>query len=156
MAKAASEGFTASQIAKQINGQFHKNRSRCAVQGKLHRLGLGTRAQKQAQKAGCARTPRSADPGLDGVPVKKPNPQPFRLAPTNAPPAALLKPPTAPVPTVASPDMPTLVQLGAGMCKWPLDDPGRGNMDHLRFCGDWRDAGEVYCPQHKRLSGRAA
>jgi len=50
----------------------------------------------------------------------------------------------------------TILTLGPHACKWPIGDPGRGNMDQLRFCGEWRDIGEVYCPRHRRASRRVA
>jgi GcrA cell cycle regulator len=68
----------------------------------------------------------------------------------------LAKPPTRRAAVEASDNMPTLAMLGAHACRWPIGTPPRWQCEHQRFCGEARDAGEVYCPEHRRLSRRAA
>lgn len=38
-----------------------------------------------------------------------------------------------------------------GTCKWPLDDPGPGEMDRVMVCCAPADEGATYCPAHLRL-----
>jgi hypothetical protein len=50
-----------------------------------------------------------------------------------------------------------LANLGPHQCRWPLDDPGPGNMDRTLFCAaDGVEDGHVYCEAHRQLARSAA
>lgn len=130
------DGLSASHIATQLGGV-----TRNAVIGKVHRLGLTSRAQpskparpvieppnsNQAQ-AKPAAPRRIAEPVvMDGV--SEPVPTPVRYADE-------------------MPGSATIHTLDAHMCKWPIGDPAS---DGFTFCGRRQDNGP-YCLEHARVA----
>ena len=47
----------------------------------------------------------------------------------------------------------TLLELGQGRCRWPIDTPGSAD---FRFCGNEPVKGLPYCPGHARIAYRPA
>lgn len=165
LTKLWSEGFSASQIAKMMG-----NCTRCAVIGKAARLRLPRRTpearKKVFQEAMASRYgdgPRVRDvkaarkaerlaaeeAGLRAPPVKR------------APAAGAgvhfksQKVAAGAAPHAEKPATPearkTLAQLGSRECHWPVGKgPGLGNGEHQLFCAEVADAGEAYCPTHRK------
>jgi GcrA cell cycle regulator len=134
-----AQGLSAAQVAKKM-GQL----TRSAVIGKLHRLGVTKARSARARMEGHnlnnpRRTPRSADPGIAKVPVAAIGP---KLA------AKPFTPKPALVPADAKPAL--LTDLRHDQCRWPLDDPGRGNGDRMLFCA--APAGGIYCDCHAAVA----
>lgn len=105
-----------------------------AVAGRARRLGLPRRstreggwAAKRAKEA-AARKPNSAKPKPNSViakPITKPKPAPYIS--------------TSPSDDVARV---SLLELEAGLCKWPVGEPVKG------FCGCQAIEGKSYCADH--------
>lgn len=140
------DGVSATQIAHRFGGGLTRN----AVIGKVHRLGLaGARGS-----ARCEPAPPKGAPEKTPAPLKangslgarqRAARNPWAAGPRVAP-APLPAP--APVTAVAR----ILAQLGRGMCRFPLDDPGPGQMEHALFCAAPLEEGEIrYCAEHKRV-----
>lgn len=134
--KLDAEGLSASQVAKRLGGV-----TRVAVIGKLHRLGITDPARAKARMIGheinhSLRKPKSADPGL------------LKTASGTAPKPDNFKPRPVAVPADAQPVQ--LIDLRASQCRWPLDDPGPGNMDRTLFCA--APAEGTYCCAHAAVA----
>lgn len=109
--------------------------------------------------AGCAPPPvRQKAPECAGnVPSEKPAPPPVAEG------VIIRRPPRA-LPTVSvDPDEPltcaapnSLLSLGLGKCKWPLNDPPRGRADLTTFCCEKTETGESYCPSHLKIAGASS
>lgn len=132
----ADEGYSASEIAKQIG-----DTTRNAVIGKLHRMkkGSGKSRLRGAQKP----------PKKPAKPWKRTRRDyGFSSPPPEVRRAASL-PPEPPTP----PDMPPARGLGIDAmrelqqhdCKWPIGDVGSLS---FRFCGSPRELGKPYCSHH--------
>jgi hypothetical protein len=128
------EGFTASEVADALGAGF----SRGSVIGKVRRLGHLKRhargavamAIKAARIATCRR-PQA----------------PERRLPPQRPPIPL--PPLREVGAVGTPAR--LADLPLGACRWPIDDPGPGEMHRALFCAGPAADG-IYCAAHRALS----
>jgi GcrA cell cycle regulator len=132
------DGFSASQIAKQLGGGLTRN----AVIGKVHRLGLSGRASPSQPQRPVFKTTRPTRPAVaEAAPARRPEPAPQPIAPT----------PT-PVMTCEETGSATVLTLGSHMCKWPIGDP---SSDGFRFCGRASSEGP-YCVQHARVAYQAA
>lgn len=49
-----------------------------------------------------------------------------------------------------------LLDLEPHMCRYPIDDPGRGRMDETLFCAADKDLEATYCEPHAKLCGGPA
>lgn len=142
-------GKSASEISRELWDRLGFYASRNAVIGKVHRLRLPGRARRdgpKTTKAGSRKGARKTAAVLAAASV---------AARRAKPPARLTKP----VPIRRRPEPPeapmsknlTLMDLTSRTCKWPVNDPPRG--EPFLFCGAEKDAGtEPYCPFHARLS----
>lgn len=163
MARLWRDGWSCSQIARELARKFGGNPSRSAIIGKLHRNGLSRRDQPKVPAPGAVRlratpTPRvksEAQP-VDRGPLKVGKngvrPKPSRQAIANSAVlgpghTATIKPPTPYVerPEPAGKVRPT--ELRSHHCRWPIGDP---NSDTFRHCGDQKQDGSSYCPRHHK------
>lgn len=114
------QGLSASQIGLRIA------KTRSAVLGKVHRLGLPPRPPPirpdQATKA----------------PAAPSRPKPPRRAPRKVARRPKAAPPPAPP-----------RQLGGDGCAWPIGEPRQPG---FRFCGAERQPGRSYCAGHVRIA----
>ena len=133
------DGFSASQIAKQLGAGLTRN----AVIGKVHRLGLSGRAS----------------PSQPQRPVFKPT-RPARSAPQVASVAAprrldtavaAIEPAALATFSCEETGSATVLTLGSHMCKWPIGDP---SSEGFSFCGRAASEGP-YCGQHARVAYQA-
>lgn len=145
-----AKGLSASSIAARFGDV-----SRCAVLGKVYRLGLQQRvttlrinsAQPHGRRA--VRTPSAA-----GHPWSRPRRRSFparpkfRLVTNRTAPAAHFQAVEA---EDAGARMLPLLELEASMCRWPIGDPKR---EGFGFCGRTRAPGISYCPRHARVAFR--
>ena len=131
------DGFSASQIAKQLGGDLTRN----AVIGKVHRLGLSGRAAPSQPQRPAFKANRPVRPA---VPV-----QPTAVI-RRVEPVAVAPPSVA---TFACEEVgsATVLTLGSHMCKWPIGDP---SSDSFSFCGRASNDGP-YCVQHARVAYQA-
>ena len=126
------QGFSASQIANQLQGGLTRN----AVIGKIHRLG---KRPEGAARPRPARAAAPAHPGRRHVEARRAAPQsqqqpdwaarPFRRA--------------------DEPGLATSTTLEAHMCRWPIGDPDETGFS---FCGRASEGGRPYCQGHSRLA----
>lgn len=135
-----ADGKSASEISRALWGRLGADFTRNAVIGKVHRLRL----------PGRRRAPRKAVPRKEPTRAMRALPA-ARVARPQLPPKPRTKPaPIAPrpIPTEAPKPMNlTLMHLTERNCKWPVNDPPRGE-PHL-FCGAPKEAGkQPYCPHH--------
>ena len=117
-----AEGYSASQIADQIMGVTV---SRCAVIGRVHRLKLPARKEREPARKPRPRRTRGFVP-KPPAPPPRPDPPP----PPNEPKMRRLK----------------LVELKPTSCRWPIGDAP------FLFCGASAAEGGVYCPFHQRMA----
>ena len=126
-------GLSASEIARILGPGF----SRCAVLGKIHRLGL-TRP-KPPRDRNEAKADGARAPGKKGV-----RPRPVRRA--SVPHRRLPKE----APLAGAPLHLALADLGPAHCRWPH---GEGPYS---FCGLQRMKGSSYCVEHDAVAWRPA
>ena len=131
------DGFSASQIAKQLGGGLTRN----AVIGKVHRLGLSGRAAPSQPQRAAFKAVRPVRPAVAHTPAVR------RVTPV-APVEALPEPAYACEETGSA----TVLTLGTHMCKWPIGDP---SSDGFTFCGKVAGDGP-YCVHHARVAYQAA
>jgi GcrA cell cycle regulator len=137
-------GLSAGCIAVQIGDV-----SRCAVLGKVYRLGLAERRTARRvnslQRNGRRRraSPDTAHPwrrAFREQPKQRPNKRPPAwLRAIEAEDAAIKRVP--------------LLELRPGMCRWPIGDPKR---EGFGFCGQARLEGVSYCSRHAMVAFRRA
>lgn len=131
MCKLWAEGFSASQIARQL-GRVTRN----AVIGKVHRLGLARRITPDRPRP--VRTARR--PSIAFVPNKVLKPVRVHLPVANLREIRDLEP-------VCFDDGPrTIETIRPGECHYPIGDP---QAPDFAVCG--RGTGATYCAQHHRL-----
>ncbi|MFJ6024299.1 GcrA family cell cycle regulator [Brevundimonas sp. NPDC092305] len=123
------DGLSAGAIALSLGAGM----TRSAVLGKLHRLGV--QRLEPARPKRLAATPGSAPGAERDRAASAPGP-----APTARP---------APEPSNLSP-LATLLYVRRGECRWPLGDPGQGD---LAVCGRIVSRG-AYCACHAAMSYR--
>ena len=149
-----AEGQSASQIANELGGV-----TRNAVIGKVHRLGLASRAQPKAEA-------KAAEPAAKKPAKPKPVEAPAAAAPPPPPPPPQPRPVAARPPQVRpgfphppAPSEPlvdlvevdaaalklSLMELNERTCKWPIGDPSKGE---FYFCGHPAAPGKPYCSSH--------
>jgi GcrA cell cycle regulator len=130
------DGFSASQIAKQLGDGLTRN----AVIGKVHRLGLSGRAAPSQPQRPAFKATRPARPAPIVQPAAIQRPEPA-VAPTD-PPVVFACEETGSA---------TVLTLGSHMCKWPIGDPSSASFS---FCGRASTDGP-YCVQHARVAYQA-
>jgi GcrA cell cycle regulator len=138
------EGLSASQIAAEIGGEI----TRCAVIGKVHRLGIEVRAKVAARPAQRVVKPKAAAPRK----FDPRKPVADRAAPYVAPVAEIVAvSPSTPAPEEMEPSAMRvrLTELRERMCKWPIGDPGS---PEFGFCGAKAALGAVYCGYHAQIA----
>lgn len=143
------DGKSASQIAAELANGITRN----AVIGKVHRLGLSTRAKTHVAAPPRPRhrppiqRPTPLKPSIGGLAVRGANALALdaRLSP-------------APLPTtlpaegdviVCLSECVTIMDLKEAMCRWPIGDPATSE---FRFCGSRATPGASYCMCHSRLA----
>lgn len=127
-------GLSCSKIAAHIG----TGKTRNAVIGKLHRLGL-----------------TNSKPTAIGEPKERPRPpRPVRTSPSMprvpqrlrlVKPEVEIVPLIPPVPARKAGEPITVVTLEPGMCKFPIGDPQHKD---FHFCGTAQRDGAPYCPFH--------
>jgi GcrA cell cycle regulator len=132
------DGFSASQIAKQLGGGLTRN----AVIGKVHRLGLSGRAAPSQPQRAAFKAARPVRPAVLHTPTPARRPQPTVAAP---------EPPPEPAYVCEEAGSATVLTLGSHMCKWPIGDPSSAG---FTFCGRAAGGGP-YCVQHARVAYQA-
>jgi GcrA cell cycle regulator len=140
LTRLVAQGESASEIAAAL-GWVTRN----AVIGKMMRLGLVSRSGlKAARDRPLPKMPRERAPR---PPKPERAPRPFQLLPVSVP-----KPPTPP-PAPRSPTASSriLADLEPRHCRFPLDDPGAGNMEHTLFCAEAVAEDQRYCPSHRAM-----
>jgi GcrA cell cycle regulator len=133
LSKLWREGYSASQVARQLGGV-----SRSAVIGKVHRLGLAGRDAPSRPHSPGGRPSNRTRATAGGV---------RRLA---APKAPRQEAPAAPRVAFDAPPTATIITLSEHGCRWPIgepDEPGFG------FCGRLKAHG-AYCAGHAPMSVR--
>ncbi|WP_174299491.1 GcrA family cell cycle regulator [Caulobacter sp. S45] len=131
------DGFSASQIAKQLGDGLTRN----AVIGKVHRLGLSGRAAPSQPQRPAFKASRPARPAAAVQPAAVRRPEP-----------TITIPPPPAVSACEETGSATVLTLGSHMCKWPIGDP---SSDSFSFCGRASNEGP-YCVQHARVAYQAA
>ena len=120
------EGFSASQVARQLGGV-----SRSAVIGKVHRLGITVRETPVRQRVASVRAPSRM----------------ARQRPTRE---TVATRPIASYERIEEDLLPTsgILGLGAHSCRWPIGHPEN---DDFGFCGRPKvSARGSYCEQHSQ------
>ncbi len=136
------EGSSARQIARRLG----QGVSRCAVIGKLRRLGL----RREAVSSPGARPPKPARTPQAQRTITRPRRRGVDPAIVNAVTGARAA--RAHVVVLAPANQGArLADLRHGQCRFPLDDPGPGQMHRTRFCAGPAAEGETYCPHHARV-----
>ena len=136
-----SEGLSASQIAGRL-GSVTRN----AVIGKVHRLGLSSRATTSRMKSHRPR-PRVAAPSAKRLPkprfVNGGNSALHRLYQTDVEPHV---PPVEEL-TIPLAERKSIQTLLENHCRWPIGDPQEAE---FHFCGKNKVTGLPYCEFHAR------
>jgi GcrA cell cycle regulator len=120
-----ADGLAAREIAEALGGGI----SRCAVLGKINRLGLSRRRPAQPRKPPGEVIPR-------GRPIRR---RPVFIAPSVPPPL-----PSPVLPKLRMRRL-QLLQLADHHCRWPIGDPHR---HPFYFCAADRRHGDAYCAFH--------
>jgi GcrA cell cycle regulator len=119
--------MTASEVAKEMGGV-----TRCAVIGKVHRLGIANDHHANAQD--------------DPNPSKRKRRR--KQKPTTPPAAMFVVPKIIDLPPETSPDGCTIMDLQPHNCRWPIDAEPSADM---KYCGARIVAGP-YCDHHARMA----
>jgi GcrA cell cycle regulator len=147
------EGKSASQIAALLGHGLTRN----AVIGKVHRLGLATRAKSPGSASPRPRPPRPT-PSVHRSAAPRPStvvPRIGRGATALAiAPQAFADADAQDFESVVVPMSlrVTIVELREAMCRWPLGDPSSPD---FRYCGSHTATGP-YCPHHGALAYQPA
>jgi GcrA cell cycle regulator len=131
------DGMTFEQIRAAVNDRFGTNYTRCAVAGRVMRLGLKSKNPPAAPK---------------GVPQAR---TPARVAASQArrKPAQIIPRRVIQMSTpvrrddVEALNVP-LIELRDSHCRWPV----AGEREHTLFCGRLRLEDSSYCPAHDAVS----
>lgn len=139
LTKLWADGLSGAQIADELGC------GRSAVIGKVHRLGLPSRAKAPRPKM--ERDPMTAKP-KDRREEQALTAKRVRAAPTMAYTAPKLA--VGPYELTIPPSQRcTLEQLNKKKCKWPVGDVGHPD---FFFCGGRASEGEPYCAYHCRIA----
>jgi GcrA cell cycle regulator len=144
------KGVPTSQIARLLGPAVTKN----MVIGKAHRLKLSRRKSPITHPRGVSRPLKARPPRPSrakgapdaSLPLPVPEPPPPPPVPPARPP-----PPPRPIPPRKKPGTFTLLDLRPHECKWPVNDPPRGQGDRYLFCGQPQFDGQAYCEYHCRV-----
>ena len=137
-----AEGLSASEIGGRVG------KTRNAVIGKVHRLGLSGRATTERKPTKPRRVP--------GSPRKRVlTPKPRRESPWRQFVKALQEAPPAPIVEAPVPlnQRRTMTTIEADECRWPIGDPQDAD---FHFCGAKKMAGIPYCECHGRRAFRSS
>ncbi len=140
-----ADGRSGTEISRELWDRLGLYYSRNAVIGRVYRLGLPKRETILTPKAQARKGAKRARPALDKPRPRiiRPKPQPRLRA---APISRRSIPMEAPKPMNL-----TIMQLTSRTCKWPVNDPPKG--EPYLFCGEAKEPGkEPYCPYHARLA----
>jgi GcrA cell cycle regulator len=129
------EGYSASQVARQLGGV-----SRSAVIGKVHRLGLAGRDAPSRPHSPGGRPSTRLRATAGGT---RRAATPVRQARQEAPAAPRVQIELSPTAT--------LVTLTEHACRWPIGDPDQPGFG---FCGRLKAHGTTYCTGHSAMSVR--
>ena len=138
-------GKSGAEIAREFGSHLGIKTTRNAIIGKVHRLGLYERAKPSGPRVTKAASRKGARRAVASVAGRRAKP-----------PARLTRPAKLPKPKAIPPEAPTpmnltLMDLTSRTCKWPVNDPPRG--EPFLFCGVAKEAGaKPYCPFHARLA----
>jgi GcrA cell cycle regulator len=124
------EGFTAAEVASDLGSGF----SRAAVIGKIRRLGFRKRDAAVARAAPIAAAKQRSSRWKHRLPPQRP--------PLPMPPLREVSPTGVPC---------RLACLPPDGCRWPIDDPGPGQMHVTLFCAGPAQNGP-YCAAHRALA----
>ena len=144
-----ADGKSASEISRELWDRLGFYASRNAVIGKVHRLRLPGRARRDGPKTTKAESRKGARKAAAVLAAAS-------VAGRRAkPPARLTRPAKLPKPKAIHPEAPTpmnltLMDLTSRTCKWPVNDPPRG--EPFLFCGAEKPSAQPYCPFHTRLA----
>lgn len=130
-------GLSSSQIARELGV------TRNAVIGKMSRLGLSRPRDAAARHFEQKRAGKLAHPKRPRLPVF--TQRALLTAAFSAAPAL------ADAPAIHDGRGCTLLELGHGKCRWPIDHPGG---EDVFFCGNEPVRGLPYCAGHARLAYR--
>lgn len=136
--EACALGVTAAELAIELG------RSRAAVSGRLHRLGVKVR---KARTGGLATPPATAAPTKAQACHTNPRVAHARSARTGA----RLRPFRARTVVVASSPA-CLAELGPNACRYCTQDTPPGYMEQALFCAAATEPGQPYCPAHRDLA----
>lgn len=119
-----ADGLSASQIGTRLSVPLHPL-TRNAVLGKIHRLGLASRASYP--RVAAERTPR----------VSLPKPPKLRAT-------EIIE-----IPEDISPCAVSIEDIGMEQCRYPLGDP---SLPGFMFCGAGKMESSPYCTRHHRIT----
>lgn len=129
------EGRTAAWIA----GALGPGVSRCAVLGKVYRLGLARGPEARGSRpAGPPRAKRRREEDVASRPVARPS-GPLKVRASAAPSAAMIVTPSSPTATILS--------VGFGQCRWPYGHSGEAGFG---LCGRAVSRG-AFCAGHAEV-----
>jgi GcrA cell cycle regulator len=142
LTRAWREGLTASQIAARLGGGL----SRCAVIGKLHRLGLCRGRKPSAPKLKIVSNPTPLALRRAAMTSPRPPPSPWTELPAYSSPISADggAPPSGP-------GLKYLRDMARRECRFGLGDPGAGNGAFQLFCAA-PTAGHAYCAHHRKIA----
>jgi hypothetical protein len=143
---AVAAGWSATQAATKLKV------TRNAALGKAVRLGLHFNSEGKSGGRKAAPFGVRERVAARAKPASEPTPKPAsapKLAPGPSAAADGYKPRVIAVPVEATPC--ELIDLGADQCRWPLNDPGPGNMDRTLFCAAPTPDG-CYCAAHTAIA----
>lgn len=143
-------GFSASDIAKQLGGGMTRN----AVIGKAHRLKLSVSAPatKQIDGAAVAAATANTMAGIQRASTKKRvmlRPLPPVQTPSHSTPQEVVKETLRALDNKARPEGISVTKAGERHCRWPIGDP---RSPDFRFCGCEAHEGLPYCLDHARVA----
>lgn len=140
------DGYSASQIAKQLGGI-----TRNAVIGKIHRLGLAGSAGAPAHRTHAALAPpRRGAGGMANVNALKSAKAKAMTAAAPQPTPPVEPPAQTDRHIAASAVVVPMHKLGVHACKWPIGDPLH---PAFGFCGARTEA--TYCSEHAAMAYQA-
>ncbi|MBY0296414.1 MAG: hypothetical protein K2X71_10290 [Methylobacterium sp.] len=139
-------GATGPAIAAALTQEFGTPRSRSAVMGMVHRLGLkGQQGPPAEEPVEVALAPVEAAPEPEPIPEPICQPEPVPAF-TPAPVLTVVRPEPRPAEWPPADGIP-MVDLRWGECRWPVS--GFHALQH-RFCAAQTTSDSPYCAEHRR------
>ena len=141
------DGASGGAIATALTEEFGASRSRNAVMGMVHRLGLAKRRGRGARASVEVEAPEAATAELEALAQPEPISEPIcQPAPPPAPPVlALVRPDPHPADWPPAGGIP-MADLRWGECRWPVS--GFRAERHL-FCAAPATGDSPYCAEHR-------